>query len=451
MKKYLLILLLLFGSNYIKAQQSETDSVAETPARAYFDAGKLNIATRDNKFKLWFDNRIFVDAAYYMPADNIESLSSKPNNDLATDDGQFRFSNGVSIRHARFGIKSTLYDRWFAELDIDFAYNQVEMKDIYLGYRINDHWSAKVGQFKEPMSIERMTSSRYLTALERPMPVEAFAGGRRIGGALTGWGNHWWIETGVFGRGADIIQKEKNRGNDGYGVSGRVALSPINNQTMAIHLGAYGSWRKPDMTGTADPSVEFNCFPEGRVDRRRFVRAEIKNVRHYSVLGTEFGIQYNKALLYGEYIYTRLSRYTHEGRTKINLKDADFNGWYVNASYMLLGRQRHYSAADAEFAPDAHPRKGGNLELCARVSTVNLNDFHDPSHAILGGKAYAYTASLNWFPNRNTMIGFNYSFIDNDKYADDKGHITLLGKPLSESMPQGLDFGICQMRFMVSF
>ncbi len=40
MEKYLPILLLLFGSNYIKAQPSETDSVAEIPARAYFNAGQ---------------------------------------------------------------------------------------------------------------------------------------------------------------------------------------------------------------------------------------------------------------------------------------------------------------------------------------------------------------------------------------------------------------------------
>ena len=96
-------------------------------------------------------------------------------------------------------------------------------------------------------------------------------------------------------------------------------------------------------------------------------------------------------------------------------------------------------------------RRGGNLEIAGRVSTVNLNDFHDPSAIITGGKALNYTASLNWYPVRNVLIGLNYTFVDNDKYADDKGHITSNGKPLSQSLPEGLDFSIFQMRLMVSF
>lgn len=449
MKKLLITLLLLSGCVAVKAGQ--VDSASETPARVYFEDGKLHFASNNGKFQLWLDNRIFVDAAYYTPYSDIEGLSSKPNKDLDTDDGQFRFSNGLSIRHARLGIKSTLFDKWFAELDLDFAYNEVEVKDMYIGYKFNDHWQLKAGNFKEPMSMERLTSSKYLTMLERPMPVEAFAGGRRLGAAFTGWGNHWWVSAGVFARSVDVIQKEKNRGDDGIGVTARAAYSPVNNNDLTVHIGAYGTFRKPDMTGTKDRTVEFRTFPECRVDRRRFIRTEIKNVRQYGTLGLELGVRYDKALLYGEYIYTRLARYRYEGMQRVNLKDCDFNGWYVTGSYMILGPQRRYAPEDAEFGPMAVNRKGGNLEIAARVSTINLNDFHDPSAAILGGKGYNYTASLNWYPIRNICVGLNYTYVNNDKYADDKGHITKDGKTLSEVMPKGLDFGIWQMRFMVSF
>lgn len=449
MRKLILGLSLLSIAS-VSFASAPTDST-EIPARVYFEDGKLHFASKGNKFKLWFDNRIYVDAAFYSPSSDVSSLSSKANKDLATDDGQFRFSNGVTIRHARFGIKSTLWDRWFAELDVDFAYNEVEMKDMYLGYKFNDNWSIKVGQFKEPMSMERLTSSKYLTMLERPMAVEAFAGGRRLGAAFTGWGNHWWASAGVFGRSVDIIQKEKNRGDDGYGFTARAAYSPIKKDDFTLHLGAYGTYRKPDMTGTKDRTVEFRTFPESRVDHRRFIRTEIKNVRHYGTVGLELGARYDKALLYGEYIYTRLARYKYEGADRVNLKDCDFNGWYVTGSYMILGNQRRYSPEDAEFGPMTVNRKGGNLEVAARVSTINLNDFHDPTAAILGGKGYNYTASVNWYPIRNICLGLNYTYVNNDKYADDKGHITQGGKPLSEVMPRGLDFGIWQMRFMVSF
>ena len=120
--------------------------------------------------------------------------------------------------------------------------------------------------------MERMTSSGYLCSMERPMVVEAFAAGRRLGISATGWGHHWWVSGGVFGRDVDIIQKEKNRGSDGVGFTGRVAVSPVLRNDWTLHLGGYATWRKPAQSGLKDRFVEFRTFPESRIDRRRFVR-----------------------------------------------------------------------------------------------------------------------------------------------------------------------------------
>lgn len=433
---------------------AQTDSLItdeKEQAEVYFQKGKLNFKSKNNAFRLQLDNRIYTDLSFYSPVSSIEGLASKPNSDLEEDDGQFRFNNGVSIRRARFAIKATLYEKWFAEFDLDFAYNEVEVKDMYLGYRFNDHLSLKAGHFKEPMSMERLTSSRYLMSTERPMPVEMFAGGRRLGTAVTAWGKYWWASGGVFGQQVDIIQKEKNRGSDGYGFTGRVAVSPFNTGDWTLHVGGYATYRTPDGGGTEDRLVEFRTFSESRTDRRRFVRAEIPNVNHYATYGVELAVRWNKLLAYGEYMFTDLSRYRKEGVRKIDLKNAEFNGWYATASYMFLGQQRRYVPSDAEFAPVYSRRKGGNLELVGRVSHVNLNDFHDVSAPVTGGSAYAYSANLNWYPVPNIMLGLNYTFMDNDKYADDKGHITKNGKPLSETMTEGLDFHIMQLRLMLSF
>ena len=73
----------------------------DMPARASFRNGKLTFETRDRAFRLWFDNRIYVDAAAYLPSEDVSGLMSKPNKDLEYDDGAFRFSNGMSIRRAQ--------------------------------------------------------------------------------------------------------------------------------------------------------------------------------------------------------------------------------------------------------------------------------------------------------------------------------------------------------------
>ena len=443
-------LLAAMGTGAFAQTDARGEAVRER-ADIYFEEGKLNFATKNNKFRLKLDNRIYTDISFYHPTTSVDGLSSKANDDLEEDDGRFRFNNGANVRRARFALKATLYEKWFAEFDLDFAYNEIEMKDMYVGYRFNDHISVQAGHFKEPMSMERLTSSRYLSFNERPMPVEMFAGGRRLGAAVTAWGNHWWFSGGVFGQQLDIIQKEKNRGSDGYGFTGRLGLSPVNNDTWTVHLGGYATYRTPDGGGTEDRLVEFRSFPESRTDRRRFVRAEIPNVYHYATYGVEAAFRWDKLLAYGEYMFTSLSRYRKEGERKIDLKNAEFNGWYAAASYMILGQQRRYMPDDAEFAPVYQRRKGGCLELAARVSRTNLNDFHDITSPVTGGAAYAYGVNLNWFPVPNIMFGLNYTFMDNDKYADDKGHITKDGKALSEALSEGLDFHIMQLRLMLSF
>ena len=424
----------------------------ENPADVYFKGGKLHLKTNDNNFHLWFDNRVNIESSVYSPTESVDGLTSKTNKDLEEDDGQFRFSNGTIIRRARFGIKATLYEKWFAELDVDFANNEVEIKDMFMGYKFNKHWNVKLGNFKVPMSMERTTSSKYLMAAERPLPVEAFADGRRLGLAGTGWGRGWWASAGVFGRSVDILQKERNRGNDGYAIAARAAWSPVNNDDMTIHIGGYANYQVPSSEGTADRMVLFRTLPESRVDHRRFVQAEIENVNNYTTLGWELGFRYRKFLTYGEYLFNTISRYTYEAKdVKTSLKNAQLNGWYAQASYMILGENRMYSPDDAEFGPMKVRRKGGNLEIAARVSNINMNDWHDSRAYITGGEATAWSASLNWYPFSNVVIGLNYTFMDNDKYADSKGQITQAGKSLKDVRPDGIDFSVFQMRTLISF
>lgn len=161
---------------------------------------------------------------------------------------------------------------------------------------------------------------------------------------------------------------------------------PLADRDLTLHIGGYGTWRVPEMSGKTERFVEFRTFPESRTDRRRFVRAEIFNVKSYYTVGAELAFRWRKLLVYGEYIFTELSRYGLSGGERIPLKNASFNGWYATASYMLRGEQRRYAPEDAEFGP-MEVRRGGNLELAVRASNINMNDFHDARAVITGGAA----------------------------------------------------------------
>jgi phosphate-selective porin len=455
MKKTIFTLLgwLFVAAFSLHAQDKDSTKIE---ASIFFKEGKFHIQSKDKAFRLSFDNRVFLDGAIYQPVSDISNLVSKENEDIALvtegrDDAKFRFSNGLILRRARLAFKVELYKKWFGEFDVDFAYNLVEVEDMFVGYQFNDKFSVKVGHFKEPLSMERVTSSRNLMGMERPMVVQAFCNGRRLGIGGTGWGKHWWASAGFFGQEASSLLKEKNRGNDGWGVAGRLALSPIAKKRTTLHIGGSAHYRTPDSWGNDNSRmVEFRALPESYVDRRRFIRDEITNVDHYITTGIEFAFRHEKFLVNGEYLFTNLAR-TING-TK--MKNSEFNGWYASASYMILGKARVYDPAEAEFKNGETRAKTGNLEVFVRVSTLNLNDYHNASAPIRGGEAWCYTGGINWYPNRNVLIGFNYIYTDNDKYANDRRigvgkttDTTIKANALSE----GIDFGTWQMRAMLSF
>lgn len=163
-------------AQYANHDEDDSDHSRERQAvKAYVKDGKLHFATRNENFHWWLDNRIYLDAAGYLSIESVSGLSSKANKDLEEDDGKFRFSNDAIVRRARLAFKAELYKKWFAEFDLDYAYDELDIKDMYLGYRFNDHLWIKAGQFKEPMSMESTTSSRYLQSVEHPIPVDIFA------------------------------------------------------------------------------------------------------------------------------------------------------------------------------------------------------------------------------------------------------------------------------------
>src|SRR5574344_93457 len=78
--------------------------VSRTKLSAEARDGILVFESQDQKYKLWFDNRVQVDGAVFFGQDkNYDAIG-----------------NGVSIRRARIAIKGEIGD-WYGEVDTDFA------------------------------------------------------------------------------------------------------------------------------------------------------------------------------------------------------------------------------------------------------------------------------------------------------------------------------------------
>jgi phosphate-selective porin len=191
--------------------------------------GILMFSSTDKQFKYWFDNRVYIDGAAYFGDNTYQGV-------------EHQIGNGVNIRRMRFAMKAIIWGNWGGEIDFDFGNNAVDIKDAYIRY-IGKNWQVKAGHFREPMSLETLTTSRYITFLERPSSVEQ-APSRHMGIAYKTFRKNLFFEGGIFSSALvnDLMRDQnKSKGtNAGWSLTGRVAYAPIKKDKEVLHLGI--SW-----------------------------------------------------------------------------------------------------------------------------------------------------------------------------------------------------------------
>ncbi|KMP11827.1 hypothetical protein UZ36_02985 [Candidatus Nitromaritima sp. SCGC AAA799-C22] len=329
----------------------------------------------DGNFKLKLGGRVQVDAAVY-----------DDNRDLG---------DGTELRRARLGVAATLFRHWKLEAGYEFAGDSVSVKDAWIGYTGIQSTLLRAGHFKEPFSLEELTSSKYSTFMERGLP-NAFVPGRNIGIGSNIHGENWSFATGVFGEGAGDARTE----GEGFGVTGRITFAPLARKERAVHLGLAGTFRAPE---EVTDSVTFNSRPESHVTSARLVdTGAVGNVNHFTLIGVEAATVLDAFSLQGEYIRARVSR--GENNPGVN-----FEGAYIYASWFLTGESRTYSPKKGIFGnvvpqKDFGPDGIGAWELALRYSFLDLND-----GPVVGGQEENITAGLNW--NVNSRIRFMANYV----------------------------------------
>ncbi len=151
------ILALMLGGLAVFGQHDSTQLtnqygviIDRHPLEPEFRNGILTFETKNKDYKIWLDNRVYIDGAFFFVKHT------------------YSIGNGIAIRRARMDFKTIIKKNWHGEIDLDFAGSQTEMKDMIVGYTspakrgFMKHISIKVGNFKEGFSMKETTSSRYI-------------------------------------------------------------------------------------------------------------------------------------------------------------------------------------------------------------------------------------------------------------------------------------------------
>lgn len=363
----------------LKEENADNATASKDASPVRIDThGGLKVETTDGNFSFQLNGRLQADAAFY-------------------DQDKTKLGNGQEFRRLELEPGGTIYRDWKYKMQVDFAGNNTNIKDAYLGYEGFRPLSITVGNFLQPFSLENITSDKYNTFMERAMIHEAFVVERRLGIGLSGHGElpllgAFSAAGGVFG---ETVGGGETPNEDSSGVGGSVRLTaaPLHTKTELLHLGLSAQLRDPGSGET----VRFRSRPDTHVTNVRLVdTGTISDVNNYILLGLEGAGYYGPFGLQGEYVASRVNR---------SGSDPNYSGWYLQGSWILTGESRAatYKTSDGSFGQIAPASRLGAWELAARYDELNLH-----SGVADGGKEDNVTLGLNWYPNKLVRLSANY-------------------------------------------
>jgi phosphate-selective porin OprO and OprP len=361
--------------------------------------------------------------------------------------------NGSDIRRARMGIEGEGFDIFFYRFDVDFSSldNQFTNKrpiivDAYLDtMNLPYLGTLRAGHFREFFSLERLDSTNDMPFMERSVVTNTFFNLRNTGLSFFTV-NDAKTMTWALGTALDNTNNfgEDLSNHNGQAVSTRLTWLPWYDEPSGgrYYLQVGGSYRfatvnnhmktiqqTPDIrltqdqalfnpqTGATLPQVVSGLQGQQPLQTTRFVSTGNLSVNEYQCFGGEFVCTLGPLSFQGEYLGCVENGY------RTNFKTAFFNGYYVEAMYLLTGENRNLNrdtgihGMTRPFTNFFRVRTGrgiemgsGMWELAARIDNLNLN-----SGPVIGGNITNFTLGLNWYVAPRTRVMFNYIYSELDK------------------------------------
>lgn len=346
--------------------------------------------------------------------------------------------NGVGLRRARLGMQGEGYGIYFYRIETDF----VEPSKVALFQpatsatqprrpRITDAYfdvmhlpllgAVRAGQFRVPLSNERLTSANNTTFIERGLP-QAFNISRQLGlmafNRTRDYRFAWWNAVSTAGANSEGEQ---------IGKAGRVALTnrlvwlpwydqPSDGRYLCQFGAAYQYQDLRNATQRFATTPEVILVQGSEQVIPNFISTPTVPIRDINLLQCEGSTVLGPLSIQGEY-YGLFVRQTVG-------PSAYVDGAYVFVSYFLTGEHRVYNRdqgiyeATRPFANFFRVRTDdrgiatgpGAWELAARFSTMNLN-----GGGLRGGRLDDFTLGLNWYMTPQLKLMANWIHAMNNR------------------------------------
>lgn len=358
-----------------------------------------------------------------------------------------------------------MFDDWGYFFNYEFGGSGTEgggrIQSLYTEYTGFAPLLLRVGVFPPPGGLEDNTSSPDTIFLERAGPSDVLRNtvggdGRHAASVIYAAPEFYAALSITGGRVGDAAVFDEQQA-----LLGRVAGLVYNKGDTRIALSASGAYVYKVADAAAGPCASrpltFSAIPEISVDSTaaRLISTGAINTQSAMIWGVEGAAQWARLYLQGGYF-----GYSIERRNS-PLSDPDFDGWYVQASWVLTGEARGYNQQNAAFTQpkpriNFSPDSGGwgAWELAARYSALDF-DYRAghagaavPVDGIRGGEQQIWTVGINWYPNSVVRFALDYQHVDIDRL----GTIPALGPdPAIPNTAIGQNINVLSLRSQVSF
>jgi phosphate-selective porin OprO/OprP len=376
----------------------------------------LKFSSEDGAHQLQIGGRTLADFAFISEDDALKAALQGGN------------GTGVEFRSARIFVSGTAYGRIAWKTQYDFVGHKI--KDVWVSIkRVPMLGDVKIGHFKEPFSLEELTSLRFTTFMERSVRA-AFDPSRNTGIQIgdTAFDKRMTWALGIFRETDSDGMGFSN--SSAYQVTGRVTGAPIyrDGGREAAHLGLSYSHQYRDLGG--GETLRWKARPESHLAQTVADTGNL-NTDGADLLNLEAAIVYGPLSLQGEYT----SAWADSGAGD---RERSW-GLYAQASYFLTGEHRNYNLKKGAFGRNKILKPLGEgwgaWQLAARFSRLRLKNGVGANV----GNIRDITLGLNWYLYSNVRMTANY-------IHSEVSNSTLAGGPVKDGIAH-----IFQMRFQLDF
>jgi phosphate-selective porin OprO/OprP len=357
--------------------------------------GGFEATTASKDFRFRIGGRVQIQADAFNDSMNLINGDG----DTGTD---------LFFRRARIYIEGDIYSDWAYKLQfnlVDSGSGGGTAEDLYIRWKRYQFANITVGKQKEPFSLEELTSSKYVTSIERSPINDFFAEGRSLGISVHGANNFWGYGFGIF----DNRDQFSDSGAQKWAYTGRAFISPINTDTTLIHVGLGATQR--NASDNPDDAFDGGGVTQG-IRSGDDVQVSIDPIESQSIVALELAGKLGPFHGSGEY-------HRRETNAADNGEDASADGYYVQAGWIITGESRPYKMGVWDKIKPNNKSLGA-WEVFIKQAGVSLDDSGiDADNRNTGSFT---TLGVNWYPNEILRLSANYVYTSWDKDLASNGN-----------------------------